>query len=84
MDTVLELAFEGLRFLGRIVLHVVVEIVAETLGGLCGWIWRRIHGWVVWATGFSELAIPISILLILALIAGAFFTIVAVGQAIFA
>jgi hypothetical protein len=38
-------------------------------------------GWV-WVTGWSALAIPVSILLIMAIVAGAFVAIVTVGQAI--
>ena len=82
MDTVVELALHGLRFLGELVRDIICETIGETFGRACGWIWRRVHGWVVWVTGLSELAIPISFLLIIALVAGAFIAIVKIGQAI--
>ena len=75
MDTIVELAIDGLR-------HIIVETIGEAIGRLCGWVWRRVHGWVVRVTGLSELAIPVSILLIMALVAGAFVAVVKIAQAV--
>ena len=82
METVVEMALHGLRFLGELIWHIIFEAIGEAFGRLCGWIWRHVHGWVVWTTGLSELAVPVSMLLIIALIAGVFIAIVKIGQAI--
>ena len=70
INEIVEWAFNCLR-----------EIIGETSGRLCDWIWRHVHGWVVWVTGWSALAVPVTILLIMAIVAGTFCAIVMVGQA---
>jgi hypothetical protein len=101
MDTVLELAFEGLRLFVRLlaaalqllfeglrsiagpIIQILLEIIIEPIAQSCARSWRRIHGWVGHVTGLPRLAIPISILVVMALVAGGFVAFVQLGQAIF-
>jgi hypothetical protein len=101
MDTVLELAFEGLRLLARLlvgalqllfeslrsvagpVTQILLDVVIEPIAHRCARSWRRIHRWVSRVTGLPQFAIPISIVLVMALVAGGFVAIVQLGQAVF-
>ena len=101
MDTVVELAFEGLRVFGRLILaalellievlrgitkaflHIALEMVVEVIAEPCGRGWGRLQRWVGRVTGLPRLSIPITLLLLIALIAGAYVSIVLVGQMVF-
>ena len=100
MDTVLELAFEGLRLVVRLlaaalqllfeslrsvagpITQILFDIVIEPVAQSCARSWRRVHRWVGHITGLPQFAIPISILFVMALVAGGFIAIVKLGQAI--
>ena len=100
MDTVVELAFEGLRVLIRLIvaalellleglrhiakplLQLLMEIAVEVIAQPSGRGWLRLHRWVGRVTGLPRLSIPITILLIMAVLVGAFVAIVKIGQAI--
>ena len=70
------------RVLGHFICDVVVDVLFDAIVDACGRTGRRIHGLARKIPGPSWLAVPISILLILATIVGAFILIVMVGQAI--
>ena len=98
METVVELAFEGLRVLGRLILaalellieavrgvakaffHIVLEAFVEVIAEPCGRGWQRLKRWVGRVTGLPRLAMPITLLLLIAQIVGAYLSIVLVGQ----
>ena len=99
MDTVVELAFEGLRVFVRLILaalelliecmraiakpflHIVLDIAVDVIAEPCGRGWQRLHSRIGRVTGLSSLLI--TILIVVALIAGAYASIALVAWAIF-
>ena len=99
MDTVVELAFEGLRAFVRLILavlelliecmraiarpflHIVLEISVDVVAEPCGRGWQRLHRRIGRVTRLPSMLI--TILMVMALIAGAYGSIVLIGRAIF-
>ena len=99
MDTVVELAFEGLRVFVRLILaalelliecmraigrpffHLILEIAVDVVAEPCGRGWQRLHRRIGRVTGLPS--ILITILMVMAPIAGAYMVIVLIGRAIF-
>jgi len=79
----LELLIECLRALVKPFLQVVLESVVDVIVEPCGRGWQRLHRWVGHVTGLPWLSIPITILLVMAVIAGAYVSIVVIGRLIF-
>ena len=99
MDAVVELAFEGLRVLARLILaalellieciraiakpffHMVLEIAVDVVAEPGGPGWQRLHRRIGRITGLPSMLI--TILMVIALLAGAYGSIVLIGWAIF-
>jgi hypothetical protein len=99
MDTVVELAFEGLRVFVRLILaalelliecmraiakpffHIVLDIAVDVVAEPCGRGWQRLHRRIGRVTGLPSMLV--TILMVMALIAGAYVAIVLIGRAIF-
>jgi hypothetical protein len=99
MDTVVELAFEGLRVFVRLILaalelliecmraiarpffHIVLEVGVDVVAEPCGRGWQRLHRRIGRSTGLPSMLI--TLLMVIALIAGAFVSIALIGWAIF-
>jgi len=79
----LELLIEGLRAIARPLFHIVLEIAVDLIVEPCARGWQRLHRWVGRVTGLPRLSIPLTILLVMALIAGAYVSIVVIGRLFF-
>jgi hypothetical protein len=80
---VLEALIDVLRAVVKAFLHIVLEIFVDVIAEPCGRGWQRLHRWVGRVTGLPRLAVPITLLLVMALIAGIYLSFVIVGRLFF-